>query len=71
MRVAPVTLRCRTIDEALAPSDRVTAITHDYTEGLNRTRSATEAIALRGDSTVRGYRKVRIRKRSKRSQHQC
>ena len=59
MRVSPVALlyRERPLEEALAPSDRITEITHDHPEGLKGARAVTEALwlALRGESgeTVR------------------
>ena len=53
MRVSPVALlyRGRSLDEALALSDRVTVITHDHREGMKGARAVTEAIwlALRGE----------------------
>ena len=55
MRVSPVALlyRGRSLDEALALSDRVTEITHDHPEGLTGARAVTETIwlALRGEGT--------------------
>ena len=52
MRVSPVALlyRGRSLEEALAASDRVTEVTHDHPEGLKGARAVTEAIwlALRG-----------------------
>ena len=52
MRVSPVALLCRgrSLDDALALSDRVTEITHDHPEGIKGARAVTEAIwlALRG-----------------------
>ena len=55
MRVSPVALLCRgrTLDYALALSDRVTEITHDHPEGIKGARAVTEAIwlALCGEGT--------------------
>ena len=59
MRVSPVALlhARRPLEEALAASDRVTAITHDHPEGIKGARAVTDAIwlALRGEGpdTVR------------------
>ena len=59
MRVSPVALlhRRRPLEEALAASDRVTAITHDHPEGIKGARAVTEAIWLAvrgvGPETVR------------------
>ena len=59
MRVSPVALLCRgrSLDDALALSDRVTEITHDHPEGIKGARAVTEAVwlALRGEGagTVR------------------
>ena len=53
MRVAPVAIlnRRRSLEEALAASDRVTEITHNHPEGIKGARAVTEAIwlALRGE----------------------
>ena len=53
MRVSPVALlyRERSLEEALALSDRVTEITHDHPEGMKGGRAVTEAIwlALKGE----------------------
>ena len=48
MRVAPVAFlyRGRSLEEALATSDRVTEITHDHPEGIKGARAVTEAIWL-------------------------
>ena len=54
MRVSPVAhrYRRRSLDEALALSDRVTEITHDHPEGMKGARAVTEAIwlALQGEA---------------------
>lgn len=48
MRVSPVALlhQRRSLEEALATTDRVTAITHDHPEGIKGARAVTEAIWL-------------------------
>lgn len=48
MRVSPAAFlnRNRPLDEALAASDRVTAVTHNHPEGIKGARAATQAIWL-------------------------
>ena len=65
MRVSPVALLCRgrSLDDALALSDRVTEITHDHPEGIKGARAVTEAIwlALRGERPETARRKITTR----------
>ena len=65
MRVAPVAFlyRGRPLKEALATSDRVTAITHDHPEGIKGARAVTEAIwlALRGEGADVLRREITMR----------
>ena len=67
MRVAPVALlyRRRSLEEALAASDRVTQITHHHPEGIKGARAVTEAIwlALRGEGPETVRRKITTRYR--------
>ena len=62
MRVSPVALpyRGRSLEEALATSNRVTEITHDHPEGIKGARAVTEAIwrALRGEGPDALRRKI-------------
>ena len=62
MRVSPVALLCRgrSLDDALALSDRVTEITHDHPEGIKGARAVTEAVwlALRGEGTETVRREI-------------
>ena len=65
MRVSPVALlhARRPLEEALAVSDRVTAITHNHPEGMKGARAITEAIwrALRGERTETVRREITTR----------
>ena len=60
MRVSPVALLCRgrSLDDALALSDRVTEITHDHPEGIKGARAVTEALWL----AQRGVRPEKVRR---------
>ena len=72
MRVAPVAFlyRQRSLEEALATSDRVTEITHDHPEGMKGARAVTEAIwlALQGegpeDAATGNHDALRLRPRA-------
>jgi ADP-ribosylglycohydrolase len=46
MRVSPVALLAKTLDEALANADRVTEITHNHPEGMKGARATIQAIFL-------------------------
>ena len=46
MRVSPVALLAKTLDEALANADRVTEITHNHPEGIKGARATVHAIYL-------------------------
>ena len=65
MRVAPVAFlyRGRSLEEALATSDRVTEITHDHPEGIKGARAVTEAIwlALQGEGPETLRREITTR----------
>ena len=65
MRVSPVALRYRgrSLEEALAASDRVTEVTHDHPEGIKGARAVTEAIwlALRGEGPETVRREITTR----------
>ena len=65
MRVSPVALLHRQgpLEEALAVSDRVTAITHDHPEGIKGARAVTEAIwlALHGEERDAVRREITTR----------
>ena len=65
MRVSPVALFCRgrSLDEALALSDRITEVTHDHPEGMKGARAVTEAIwlALRGEGAETVRRQITTR----------
>ena len=61
MRVSPVAYvnRERALEDAIADSDRVTAITHDHPEGMKGARAATHAIWLGfQDVTEEGIRQA-------------
>ena len=65
MRVGPVAFlyRGRSLEEALATSDRVTEITHDHPEGIKGARAVTEAIwlALQGEGPETLRREITTR----------
>jgi ADP-ribosylglycohydrolase len=46
MRVSPVGLLAKTLDEALTNADRVTEITHNHPEGMKGARATVQAIFL-------------------------
>jgi len=46
MRVSPVALLARTLEEALQMSDHVTAVTHNHPEGLKGARATVTAIVM-------------------------
>jgi ADP-ribosylglycohydrolase len=46
MRVSPVALLAKTLDEALTNADRVTEITHNHPEGIKGARATVHAIYL-------------------------
>jgi ADP-ribosylglycohydrolase len=46
MRVSPVALLAKTLDEALTNADRVTEITHNHPEGMKGARATAHAIYL-------------------------
>ena len=65
MRVGPAAFlyRGRSLEEALATSDRVTEITHDHPEGIKGARAVTEAIwlASQGDGPETLRREITTR----------
>ncbi|MFZ5483847.1 MAG: ADP-ribosylglycohydrolase family protein [Pseudomonadota bacterium] len=59
MRVSPAGFLARSLDEALAMADLVTAITHNHPEGMKGARATTHAIYMaRNGATPREIRSV-------------
>ena len=57
MRVSPVAWLAKTLDQALASSDRVTEITHNHPEGIKGARATAHAIYLaKSGSTAQDIR---------------